>query len=148
MKRRKDSTIPPELAPLARLSGEVAEIERLWSFKRADHRDADHLGNDLVGFFKTSVQKRQDKLATIAAAWETLIPEFLNAHCALEGFSRGTLTVIVDSSPHLYELRQLLLSGIEAQLRLACKSTGLRKVSLKPGRWYEQRESGRTIKFD
>jgi hypothetical protein len=149
MSRRRDSTIAPDspLAPLARLSAQVAEIERLWSSKRAEHHDADHLGGDLLGFFRTT-QKRQGKLAAIAAAWEKLVPEFLCAHCALESFARGQLTVIVDSSPHLYELRQLLLSGIEAQLILACKSAGLRKIALKPGRWYEEKEAGRALKFD
>ena len=44
------------------------------------------------------------------------------------------LTVIVDSSAHLYELKQLLLAGLQQQLLLACKSTGLKKITLKPGR--------------
>jgi hypothetical protein len=146
MMRRKTDPTPEPLAPLAQLSADVAQIERMWSHKRADHRDADHLGNDLLGFYK-STQKLQGKLATIAAAWEKLVPEFLCAHCALESFTRGQLTVIVDSSPHLYELRQLLLSGIEKQLILACKSTALRKIALKPGRWYEDKEAGRALRF-
>jgi hypothetical protein len=54
-----------------------------------------------------------------------------------ESLNRGTLTVLVDSSAHLYDLKQLLLAGLEKQLLLACKSAGLRKIALKPGRWYE-----------
>jgi len=42
--------------------------------------------------------------------------------------------VIVDSAPHLYELKQLLLAGLEQQLLLACAVSGLRKINLKPGR--------------
>lgn len=111
-------------------------MARAAHFKQARHRDADPLGEQMIAFFKQSVQKRQTKLSAIAAAWEKLVPEILNDHCALESLNRGTLTVIVDSSSHLYELRQLLLAGIETQLKLACKSSGLRKIALKPGRWY------------
>ncbi len=60
-----------------------------------------------------------------------------NEHCALDSFSKGVLTVLVDSSPHLYQLKQLLLAGLNQQLLLACKSAGLRKIVLKPGRWYQ-----------
>lgn len=125
----------------------LPDLQRLAQFKRANHHDADHLGEDMVAFFKQSVQKRQTKLGKIAEAWERLIPEMLCEHCALEGLHRGTLTVIVDSSAHLYELKQLLLAGVEAQLRLACKSAGLRKITLKPGRWYESGDSDRKIRF-
>ncbi len=58
-------------------------------------------------------------------------------HCSLESFTRGSLTVFVDNSSHLYELKQLLLAGLQQQLLLACNAAGLRKIALKPGRWYE-----------
>jgi len=44
------------------------------------------------------------------------------------------LTVLVDSAPHLYELQQLLLAGLELQLLAACKGAGLTKIQLKRGR--------------
>lgn len=116
---------------------DLHELQRLAHFKRAEHHDADHLGQDMVSFFRQSVQKRQTRLEKIAAAWTQLVPELLCEHCSLESFNRGSLTVLVDSSSHLYELKQLLLAGLEAQLRVACKSSGLRKITLKPGRWYE-----------
>jgi len=95
-----------------------------------------------VSFFKQSVARRHTKLSKIAECWGALVPETLNDHCALESFTRGGLTVIVDSSSHLYALKQLLLAGLEQQLLLACKSAGLRKIALKPGRWYEGDENG------
>ncbi|MCC6238969.1 MAG: DUF721 domain-containing protein [Phycisphaerales bacterium] len=150
MKPRKSvpaaSSSPPTRA--VSVGHPLQSIERLWNHKRADHHDADHLGENLVSFFKQSVKKRQGKFTAIAGAWEKLVPEFLCDRCALESFYRGTLTVIVDSSAHLYELRQLLLAGVEDQLRLACRSSGLRKVTLKPGRWYEDRGNGRVLDFD
>jgi hypothetical protein len=57
--------------------------------------------------------------------------------------------VLVDSASHKYELSQLLLAGVEKQLVLACKTAGLRKIVLKPGRWYEENDqAGRKLRFD
>jgi hypothetical protein len=125
-----------------------AELVRTQRAKARAPYDANALGPELVGFFKHSVAKRQAKLCQIAGCWATLVPETLDAHCALESLNRGTLTVLVDSSSHLYELKQLLLAGLQDQLLLACKTTGLRKVTLKPGRWYADGDAGRKLRFD
>ena len=128
---------PPEdpLPRLARVKSSVPPVP-------------DPLGPELISFFKSSVQKRQTKLEKLADVWSQLVPELLNDHCALEGFTRGTLTVVVDSASHLYELKQLLLAGLEGQLVAACKRAGLRKVALKRGRWYEGDESAdRKVRF-
>jgi hypothetical protein len=77
-----------------------------------------------------------------------LVPQILSEHCALESLTRGTLTVMVDSSSHLYELKQLLLSGLEQQLLIACKTAGLRKITLRSGRWYQgESPTDRKIRF-
>jgi len=126
-----------------------AELTRLDRVKRRQHVSADALGPEMVRFFKQSVEKRQSQLGKIAAVWGTIVPEMLADHCALESLTRGTLTVIVDSSAHLYELKQLLLAGIEQQLKIACKSAGLRKINLKAGRWYEtgEQEGSKKLRF-
>jgi hypothetical protein len=125
-----------------------AELSRLSRVKRHVPHPTTPLGPEMISFFKQSVQKRQTKLASIAGCWGTLVPSTLNEHCALESYSRGSLTVIVDSASHLYELKQLLLAGLQNQLMLACRSAGLRKISLRPGRWYEGAERGeRKIRF-
>src|SRR4051812_48172096 len=118
-----------------------AELKRLHRVKQRAHPVVGALGPEMVSFFKDSVQRRQTKLASIAQCWATLVPETLNDHCALESYSRGSLTVIVDSASHLYELKQLLLAGLQNQLMLACRGAGLRKISLKPGRWYDGGET-------
>ena len=66
-----------------------------------------------------------------------LVPMSLLEHCSVESLNRGMLTLLVDSASHLYDLKTLLLAGLEKQLLLACKSAGLRKVTLRPGRWYD-----------
>lgn len=112
------------------------DLDRLYRVKQPHAPANTALGPELISFFKRSVEKRCQKLGKIAAYWEKLVPTLLLEHCALESLTRGSLTVIVDSAPHLYDLKQLLLAGLEQQLILACKSAGLRKITLKPGRWY------------
>jgi hypothetical protein len=128
---------------------QFTDLKRIAQVKQSAKRETAPIGPDLVAFFKNNVQKRQAKFGKISEAWTQLVPEILERHCALESFYRGQLTVLVDSSPHLYELRQLLLSGLERQLLVACKSASLRKIVLKPGRWYEPTEEGaQKLRFD
>jgi len=126
-----------------------AQLKRLDRVKRSVVAAGAPLGPEMISFFQHSVQKRQDKLSKIADCWSKLVPETLSDHCALESFARGTLTVTVDSSSHLYELKQLLLAGLQQQLLFACKSTGIRKISLRPGRWYHQPDhAARKLRFE
>lgn len=118
------------------------ELERLQGFKQSRATPAKELGKEMLAFFKQAVQKRQTRLSKIAEAWGALVPDTLSAHCSLESLTRGTLAVVVDSSPHLYELKQLLLAGLQDQLLLACRPTGLRKITLKSGRWYASSDDG------
>src|SRR6185503_18747296 len=103
-----------------------AELKRLSRVKAFAPPPAQLLGPQIVDFFKHTVQKRQTRLAKIAECWAQLVPESLSEHCSLEGLTRGTLSVLVDNSAHLYQLKELLLCGLEKQLLQACKSTGLR----------------------
>lgn len=95
------------------------------------------LGAELIDFFKKDVERRQNRFGNIAEIWAQLIPETLLEHTCLESFHAGTLKVLVDSSSHLYELKTVLLAGLQKQILLAGRGAGLRKIALKPGRWYE-----------
>lgn len=133
---------------MARSSSDLGLL-RLFRAKHVDSAAAVALGPEMISFFERSVQKRQTKLSHIAARWTQLVPPTLSDHCALESYSRGTLTVLVDSASHLYELKQLLLAGTEQQLLLACRAASLRKIVLKPGRWYEAGDgTAQTVRFD
>ena len=135
--------------PLPRPNQPFVELQRLQNNKQFRPKPAERLSADLVSFFKQVVEKRQGKLGKIAEAWQSMIEEGLCDHCALESLHRGTLTVVVDSSAHLYQLKQVLLSGVEKKMITQCKSAGLRKISLKPGRWYEGETAvDRKPKFD
>src|SRR5687768_11447637 len=118
-----------------------AELRRLARVKQASHPPASAIGPELIQFFRQSVQKRQTKLGRIAESWGQLVPEILSRHCALDSFHRGTLVVVVDSASHQYELKQLLLAGLQDQLLLACSAAGLKKITLKRGRWYDGGDS-------
>lgn len=115
--------------------------------KQAPRPPIEAIGGEMIAFFKQSIEKRQTKFGQIAACWGQLVPETLLAHSSLESYTRGSLTVLVDSASHLYELKQLLLAGLQQQLLIACKSSGLRKIALKPGRWYEGEGDQRRSRF-
>lgn len=112
-------------------------LRRLAKHKTVTHKAPPAIGGDMLAFFKQGVQRRQPKLEGLARAWQTLVPELFQSHTCLDAYSKGTLTVLVDSASHLFELRQLLLSGLEKQMVIACKTAGLRKISLKRGQWYD-----------
>ncbi|HET6248782.1 MAG TPA: DciA family protein [Tepidisphaeraceae bacterium] len=124
-----------------------AELKRVSRVKQVASPQTAPLGDSMIAFFKQSVEKRQTKLGKVAECWAALVPDTLSAHCSLESLSRGTLVVLVDTSSHLYEMKQLLLAGLQDQLLLACKSTGLRKINLKPGRWYDPTTEQRQPRF-
>jgi hypothetical protein len=127
---------------------EYADLQRVHRIKQIAPDAMDALGPQLLSFFNKSVAKRQTILAAVSESWCRLVPEILCEHCALEGLVRGTLTVLVDSSSYLYELKQLLLAGLEQQILIACRSAGLRKIVLRPGRWYDGDAAGdRRIRF-
>jgi hypothetical protein len=125
-----------------------AELTRLQAVKSHTLPIGQPLGPELIAFFKQSVARRQSKLVKIAECWAVLVPVMLNDHCSLESLNRGSLTVLVDSSSHLYELKQLLLAGLQDQLLIACRSTGLKKISLKLGQWYDPSSDVRPPRFD
>lgn len=136
------------MTPLYARQRQEAELKRLAKVKQTEQRGAEPLGGEMVAFFKQTVEKRHTKLGKIAECWAVVVPALLQEHCALESLNRGTLTVIVDTSSHLYDLKQLLLAGLEKQLLVGCKSAGLRKITLKLGRWYEGEGGERKIRFD
>ena len=122
------------------------DLIRLHRVKQLARPQPSRVGEGALAFFKQSVRK-QSSLQRVAEAWVALVPVSLNAHCALDGMHRGTLTVLVDGSSFHYELTQLMLAGLEDQLLLACKTAGLRRVALKRGRWYSGDGEDRRVEF-
>ncbi len=113
-------------------------LARLHRSKQIDHTVGEALGAELVDLYHRQVERRQTKLGQLADVWGRLVPESLQARSCLEGLHRGRLTIIVDSAPHLYQLKQLLLAGLEQQIVAACRGAGVRRITLKRGRWYDE----------
>lgn len=114
---------------------EEAELRRLTQAKMVKRREISTISDDLVSFYRGEV-KRAKKLSGVAEVWQQLLPRHLLEHTCIDGFRGGTLTILVDSSPHLFQLKQLLLAGLQSQLITACRTCSLKKVVLKPGTWY------------
>lgn len=110
-----------------------AELRRLFRWKSGRPYTPHILGEDAIELFNNQIKKRHAKFGKLSEAWDTLVPAMFQEHTLLASFVRGTLTVHVDSSPHLYELKQLMLAGLEDQLLLACRGEGLKKLTLKRG---------------
>jgi hypothetical protein len=118
-----------------------AQLRTVWQQRQFDDR-AVPLGQPLAILMKHTLGKRVRQLGKLAEAWDDLIPKNIADHTALESFRTGTLTVIVDSSPHRFQLRQLLDGGLLAEIR-ARFSGALNKVRLIPGQFATLDELGR-----
>ena len=124
-----DMSLPRDDAP-----EQTAELRRLQRWKGPRPYAPHVLGEDAVTLFNAHIKKRHARFGMLSAAWDTLVPTMFHERTYLASFVRGTLTVNVDSSAHLYEFKQLLLAGLEDQLLLACRNGGLKKILLKRGR--------------
>ncbi|NLF33113.1 MAG: DUF721 domain-containing protein [Planctomycetes bacterium] len=105
------------------------------------------VGEAVALLMKHTLAKRVKQLGQIAAAWDEVIPAELATHTALESYARGTLTVMVDSAPHRFQLDALLKSGVRQALAERC-SGPLNRIKLIPGQFYSvDLEGGRRYTF-
>ena len=109
-----------------------AQLQTIWQ-QRQLREPAVSLSKPLTVLMKHRLGKRVRQLGKLADIWREVVPGALLDHTSLTGFSRGTLTVRVDSAAHRYQLRTLLDGGLqrEIQSRLAGP---LNKIRLVPGR--------------
>lgn len=118
-----------------------AQLRTVWQQRQFNDRVVP-LGQPLAVLVKHTLGKRVRQIGRLAEVWDDLIPPNLAEHTALEGFRSGTLTVIVDSSPHRFQLRQLLDGGLLGEIRSRF-SGALNKVRLIPGQFATTDELGR-----
>ena len=112
---------------------DLSELARLDRSKRRDTGVGSALGDAMVDLFQGNIARHHRKFGGLAEIWCQLVPARYLGRCTLSSFQKGKLVVLVDSAPHLYELKQLMLSGLEKQLLVACKAAGLTKINLKRG---------------
>lgn len=105
------------------------------------------IGESVARLMKHTLAKRAKQLGQIAQAWDEVVPDELKEHAALESYSRGTLTVIVDSASHRFRLHNLLESGHRQALSERCPCA-LNRIKIVPGQFYSvDLEGGRRYEF-
>ncbi len=63
------------------------------------------------------VTRDHKRVGGVVEAWEQCVPESLRSACRVDGYSRGVLTVAVESAPARFELDRALRGGVEGRLR-------------------------------
>jgi predicted nucleic acid-binding Zn ribbon protein len=110
-----------------------AQLRTVWQQRQFRQR-AVPLRESLAFLMKYTLGKRVRQLGRLTEVWEEVIPPGILEHTALEGMRGGVLTVLVDSSPHRFQLRQLLDGGLLAEIRTRFRGP-LNKVRLVPGQF-------------
>jgi hypothetical protein len=109
-----------------------SQLRNVWR-NRQPPRRIYPLSEPLAALMKHRLARRVRQISQLAAAWDECIPDFIREHTGLVKFSRGTLTVAVDSAPHRYQLQQLLQGGLLDAMRERFPSGALNRVKLVPG---------------
>ena len=117
-----------------------AQLRTVWQQRRFKDRSVP-LCEPLTLLMKRTLAKRVKQLGTLAQVWDEVVPADIRDHTALEAFSGGALTVMVDSASHRFQLQTLLAGGlfriIQSRLPLA-----LNRIKLIPGQFYSVDVSG------
>jgi len=110
-----------------------AQLMTIWQQRRRINRATPlaHSLDALTGKLK----KRYNQLSKLASAWEEVIPDELRHHTALEGYSRGTLTVLVDTASQRFHIEMLLRGGLLKELQSRSPAP-INRVRLTPGEFY------------
>ena len=111
-----------------------AQLRTIWQQRQPKAR-LSHLSEPLTILMKHNLAKKVRQLSKLAEIWDEVVPAQIANHTALDGFTRGVLTVLVDSAAHRYQLRTLLDGGLMAAIRERF-SGAIDKVRLVPGQFY------------
>jgi len=107
-----------------------------WRKSRSDEVDAPDevplLAGAIRHLVKHRLAKRVRMIEKVSRVWDESVPESIREHTALVSFSRGTLTVAVDSAAHRYQLETLLRDGLFEAIREQFGGP-LNRIRLVPG---------------
>lgn len=109
------------------------QLHTTWQNRQIDPRISP-VGGSVQMLMKHTIAKRVKQLGKLAEVWDACVPENIREHTALEGFSRGVLTVMVDSAAYRFELETLLRSGLRETLGRQFGGP-LNKIRLVPGQF-------------
>jgi len=85
------------------------------------------LGQAVTNYLQTTVEPKQSVSAPLLEAWALLLPPELAQHCRPDKIKGSVLTVSVDGSAYMHELR-LCSAEILNQLSSLCPRARLKKI--------------------
>jgi len=109
------------------------QLRHVWQNRQRKDRTA-ALSEPLAFLMKRRLAKRVRQVGRLSMVWDECIPEYIRQHTALVSFSRGVLTVAVDSASHRYQLQMLLANGLLDAMRERTAGP-LNRVKLQPGQF-------------
>ncbi|MHC4562103.1 MAG: DciA family protein [Planctomycetota bacterium] len=112
-----------------------AQLRTVWQ-QRQRRDSVTPLAQPLTQLVERTLAKRVRQFGSISQAWDDVMPESVRDHTALEGYQRGTLTVMVDSASHRFKLQTLLDGGLKNQIQSRC-SQPINKIRLTLGQFYQ-----------
>lgn len=111
-----------------------AQLQTVWQHRQV--RDSSsHLGQSLAVLMKHTLAKRVRQLSSLAEIWDQVVPAGIRDHTALENFSQGVLTVMVDSASHRFALQNLLRGGLQTEIQSRFPGA-INRIRLVPGQFY------------
>ena len=110
-----------------------AQLQTIWQQRQIQPRTC-LIGQPLTLFMRHTLAKKVRQISKLAAIWDAMIPEAIREHTALESFNRGTLTVLVDSAAHRFQLQMLLGGGLKTEIQRRFNGP-INQIRLLPGRF-------------
>jgi len=111
-----------------------AQLHTIWQQRQPAQR-LTRLGEPLGLLMKHTLGRKVRQLSELSELWDEMVPDQIAGHTALERFSRGVLTVLVDSAPHRFQLQTLLNGGLKRAIQQRF-SGAINKIRLVPGQFY------------
>lgn len=111
-----------------------AQLQTIWQQRQPRYRAAS-VAEPLAMLMKQRLSRRVKQLGQLGSIWAELVPDAIREHAALERFTSGVLTVMVDTAARRFELQTLLRGGLERAIQSRFAGS-LRRIKLVPGQFY------------
>lgn len=111
-----------------------AKLQTIWQ-QRQNRYQAVPLAEPLGVLMKHKLARRVKQMGNLGEIWDDVLPADYREHTALESFSRGTLTVMVDSASRRFHLQKLLAGGLQQDIQRRFKGS-LNRIRIVSGQFY------------
>jgi len=90
------------------------------------------LGDIVEDYIDNQVSPQQARFELITRQWDQMLPVELRRHCKIVDICGGQMEVLVDSPPHMHELR-LCSPELLAEMQQRCPKARIKKIKLAVG---------------